>query len=154
MHVLKRISILAAIVVIGGFGLWWVGRRPNRPTSLPANAVYLESGVVPFKLRSTPGTWVGCWYELADQADRCRLTDENGKIEYEDIFLPYDGRAPVPESALIFDSHLTGLQWTGSYEKRIRVPVIYLTNGRILLPRAIFEDAKRKVEPFIDAPTQ
>lgn len=150
MRTLRLIGGLAAgLVIIGGLLLWWVGRLPKRPPILPANAIYIEIGVVPFKLRSTPGKWLGCWYSPTDQADHCKITDENGKLEFEDVFLPYAGQEPVPTSALALDSHRTGRLWTGSYEKGIRVPVIYLTNGQILLPKTVFEEAKRKVQPFL-----
>jgi hypothetical protein len=150
MRVLRFIGLLAGgIVLLGGLLLWWEGRRPERPPSLPANAIYIETGVVPFKIRSTPGTWVGCWYDPTDEADHCKLTDENGRLKFEDVFLPYEGQVPVPQVALVFDTHRTGSLWTGSYEKGIHCPVIYLTNGQILLPKGVFEEAKRKVQPFI-----
>jgi hypothetical protein len=155
MRVIKLIAgSVAGVVAIGGLFLWWAGRPPARPANVPTNAIYIETGVVPFKVRSTPGTWVGCWYDSTDQADHCRLTDENGKLKYEDIFLPYEGQAPIQQTALIFDSQRTGHLWTGSYEKAVRVPVIYLTNGQILLPKAVFEEAKRKIQPFIHEPSQ
>jgi hypothetical protein len=155
MRALGLIGGWAAGLLIGcGLLLWWVGRRPKRPPTLPANAIYIETGVVPFKLRSTPGKWLGCWYDPTDQADHCKITDENGKLEYEDIFLPYKGQAPIPQNALIFDSQRTGNLWTGSYEKGIRVPVIYLTDGQILLPKTDFEEIKRKTQFWVDGSSQ
>ena len=137
---------VVGIAVLGGLFLWWEGRRPERPAGLPLNAIYIESGVVPFKLRSTPGRWVGCWYDPSDQFDHCKVTNENGWQEFEDVFLPYEGQRPIPQSALVFDTRRTGHLWTGSYEKGLNVPVVYLTNGQILLPKTIFEKAKRTVE--------
>jgi len=153
MRVLKLVGVLAGIIAVGAFLLWWTARPPARPANMPANGIYIETGIVPFKLRSTPGTWVGCWYDSTDHSDHCRITDENGKLKYEDIFLPYEGQAPILQSALIFDSR-TGHLWTGSYEKGIRVPVIYLTDGQILLPKTDFEEIKRKVQFWVDGSAQ
>lgn len=124
-------------------------KTSSTPSKHAPNGIYIETGVVPFKLRSTPGTWVGCWYDSTDRSDHCRITDENGKLEYEDIFLPYKGQGPIPQTALIFDSQRTGHLWTGS-EKGISVPVIYLTDGRILLPKTDFEEIKRKTQFWVD----
>jgi hypothetical protein len=150
MRVLRTIAALAVgIIALGSSFLWWAGRPPKRPHNFPSNAIYIETGVVPFKIRSTPGTWLGCWYDPTDQFDHCRLTDENGRLKFEDVFLPYEGQGPIPQAALVFDTHRTGTLWTGSYEKGIRVPVIYLADGQILLPKAVFEEAKRDVHSFV-----
>jgi hypothetical protein len=150
MRVFRTIGAVACgilgIVVAVGLLFWWEGRRPERPASLPPNAIYIESGVVPFKLKSTPGRWLGCWYDANDQFDHCKVTNENGWLEFEDVFLPSEGQITVSQSDLVLDIHRTGTLWTGSYEKGITVPVIYLTNGQILLPRTIFEKAKRDVQ--------
>ncbi|HKR84975.1 MAG TPA: hypothetical protein VJS37_12530, partial [Terriglobales bacterium] len=136
----------AILLFAGGLFLWWEGRLPERPSNLPKNAIYLETGVVPFKLKSTPGRWVGCWYDSSDQFDHCKVTNQNGWLEFEDVFLPNEGRAAVPESDLIFDTNRTGRLWTGSYEEKITAPVIYLTSGQILLPRKVFDKAKHDLQ--------
>ena len=86
------------IIALGIWYLWWIGRPPMRPSVLPANAIYIETGGVPFKLRSTPGHWVGCWYDQNDRLNHCKVTNEIGNLEFEDVFLPYDGGAPASES--------------------------------------------------------
>lgn len=149
MRVIRFSAATAVLLIAGGVFLWWSDRAPVRPANMPANAIYLETAITPFKIGTTPGTWLGCWYDVNDAADHCRLTDEKGNLKFEDTFLPYSGRGSFPQSALTFDTRRTGNLWTGSYEKGILVPVIYLTNGQILLPRAVFEEAKRKVQPFI-----
>ena len=150
MRVLRTVVKLAfgiiGIAVLGGLFFWWEGRRPERPLDLPTNAIYIESGIVPFKLKSTPGRWIGCWYDSSDKLDHCKVTNENGRLEFEDVFLPYEGEVAVSQSDLAFDVRRTRTVWTGSYENGILVPIIYLTNGQILLPRTIFEKAKRDVQ--------
>jgi len=153
MRVLKVVAVLAGIIAVGAFVLWWTARPPARPANVPLNGIYIEKGLVPFKLRSTPGTWIGCWYDSTDRSDHCRITDENGKLEYEDIFLPYKGQAPILQNALILDSQHTGHLWTGS-DKGIRVPVICLINGQILLPKTDFEEIKRKTQFWVDGSSQ
>ena len=146
MRLLKFIAIAAIVVVAGLLFLWWEGRPPKRPSSLPPNAIYKETGFLLFRVKSTPGIWLGCWLDVRDNSDHCKVTDENGKLEFEGVFLPYEGPRPVPQGALVFDPDFTGGLWVGSYEKGIRVPAIFLTNGQILLPEAAFDESRRSVD--------
>jgi hypothetical protein len=138
-------GIVGAMIILAGFALWWTGRPPQRPNGVSANALYMERGVVPFKLSSTPGDWLDCWLDEQEHVDRCKLTDEKGKLEFQDVFVPYKGQMAL-QSNLIFDSRRTGRLWTGSYEKGFRNPVVYLSNGEILLPRSDYEKAKQTVD--------
>jgi len=69
----------------------------------------------------------------------------NGWREFEDVFLPYPGQAPISEADLALDSRRTGTLWGGTYEKGTHYPIVYLSNGDILLPRSEYEKAKRAV---------
>jgi len=69
----------------------------------------------------------------------------NGWTEFEDIFLPYPGQSAVTENTLILDRKRTGTLWSGTSEKGTLYPIVYLTNGEILLPRGEYEKAKRAV---------
>ncbi len=105
MRVFKLISgAVACLVAVGIAFLWWSGRPPVRPANVLTNAIYIETGITAFKVGTTPGTWVGCWYDSKDEADHCRLTDENGKLKFEDIFLPYNGQTPISQTPLTLDS--------------------------------------------------
>lgn len=126
--------------------LWQAGLPPQRPNGVPANAIYLERGVVPFKLSSTPGDWLYCWFDEGERLDRCKLTDEKGNLEFEDVFLTYEGQSALPQGRLVFDTRRTGRQWSGTYEKGTRYPIIYLINGEILLPRSEYNKAKEAVD--------
>ena len=126
--------------------IWWTSRTPRRPREVSPRALYIERGVVPFKLSSTPGDWLDCWFEEREHLDCCKLTDERGKLEFQDVFLPYEGQSALPEDKLVFDTRRTGHLWTGSYEKGTRIPIVYLTNGEILLPRSEYEKAKQIVD--------
>jgi len=147
MRVIKLIgALLGTTIVIAMVVVWWTARPPRRPAGLSANALYLESGIVPFKRSSTPGDWLDCWFDKREQFDRCRLTDERGNLEFEDVFRPYEGQSPLPQRDLVLDHRKTGGIWTGTYEKGLRYPVVYLANGQILLPRSDYEKAKRTVD--------
>jgi hypothetical protein len=115
----------------------------RRPKYLSPNALYIERAVVPFKLSSTPGDWLDCWFDENEQLDHCKMTDDKGNPEFEDVFLPYEGQSPVSQDKLVFDTGRGGI-WIGSYEKGF--PIVYLTNGEILLPRSEFEKAKQTVD--------
>jgi hypothetical protein len=146
MHAIKLIgALLGAMIVVVIAVLWWAGRAPRRPTDLSPNALYIERGVVPFKLPST-GEWLDCWFDDHERVDRCKLTDKKGTLEFEDVFLPYDNQPPPPQTKLVLDRRRTGQVWTGSYEKGTLIPVVYLTDGEILLPRSEYEKSKPAVD--------
>jgi hypothetical protein len=131
------ISVLVAV-------LWWTGRTPQRPPNLSVNALYIERGVVPFKLSNT-GEWLDCWFDKDEHLARCKLTNMNGWAEFEDVFLPYSGQAAISETDLMLDRKRTGRLWGGTYEKGTHYPIVYLSNGDVLLPRSEYETAKRAV---------
>jgi hypothetical protein len=108
--------------------------------------MYIERAIVPFKTSRTPGDWLDCWFDTSEGADKCRLMNDKGALEFEGIFVPYEGSSPVPQSELILDRRRTGTVWTGSYDKGIHVPLVYLTNGQILLPKAAYAETKRTVD--------
>jgi len=111
----------------------------DRPTSLRRR--FTSRGVSSqFKLSSTPGDWLDCWFDEHEKLDRCKMTDEKGKVEFEDVFLLYERESPLLQGKLVFDTRRTGNLWTGS------IPIIYLTDGEVLLPRSQYEKAKQTVD--------
>lgn len=141
MRVMKLIGgalgvMIALIVVV----LWWTGRPPRRPASVSSSALHFEPNNVPFTLHKT-GYWLDCWFDERTNVDRCKLTDVKGTALFEDVFLPCEGQSPLQRD-LVFDARRTGYTWTGSYDKGINVPVVYLENGQILLPRSAYVEAK------------
>ena len=89
------------------------------------------------------GYWLDCWFDKNANVDRCKLTDRRGSGVFEDVFLPCAGQTPVPQSELLF-ARWTGFTWTRS-DKGIYVPTVYLSNGQILLPRSLYEEARHAV---------
>lgn len=76
---------------------------------------------------------------------KLRALNGVGRLEFEDVFIPYDRQSPVPQSELVFDARRTGTLWTGSYQKGIHVPVIYLANRKILLPEKAYRETNGEV---------
>ena len=146
MRILKIVGIVVVLgIICAAIALWRFGRPPKRPPNLSANALYIERGVVPFKL-SNSGEWLDCWFDEHERVDRCKLTNMNGWTEFEDVFLPYTGQASPSRADLVLDRRRTGQLWSGTYEKGTRYPIVYLANGTILLPRSEYDKAKRSVD--------
>jgi hypothetical protein len=149
MRTPKVIVVLLALLILRTAGvLWWVDRPKKRPNNVSLNALHIEKVHVPFTF-SEAGYWIDCWLDERENADRCKLTDLNGKIEFEDVFLPYEGQSPIPQSELIFDVRRVGGSWMWVGSSEISVPVIYLTNHQILLPRAAYQESKHAVDEWI-----
>ncbi len=66
----------------------------------------------------------------------------DGWSEFEDVFLPYPGQAPLSIADLVLDRRKTGGLWCGTYEKGTHYPIPYLANGEILLPKSEYEKAR------------
>ncbi len=134
--------IVGAIIFIIVAVLWWAGRLPQRPHTVSSSAIHVQPTDAPLMLRLT-GYWLDCWFDKNANVDRCKLTDRRGSGVFEDVFLPCAGQTPVPQSELLF-ARWTGFTWTQS-DKGIYVPAVYLSNGQILLPRSLYEEARQAV---------
>lgn len=141
----KRFSpvVLGTVIILAAGGLWWLGHKPQRPRTVSSNALYVLPNNVPFTLHKT-GYWLDCWFDQHANVDRCKLTDENGKGAFEDVFLPCVDQTPLPQSGLVF-SRFTGHTWTRSPDKRINSPIVQLENGQVLLPQSFYAKAKSDV---------
>ncbi len=139
---LSRVMV-GTVIILAAFALWWVGHKPRRPHTVPSNALYVLPNNVPFRLHKT-GYWLECWFDQHENVDRCKLSDENGKGAFDDVFLPCVGQTPLPQSELAFKWR-TGDTWTQSRDKRVNLPVVYLDNGQILLSRSLYAEARQHV---------
>jgi hypothetical protein len=135
--------VLGTVIVLAAGALWWEGHNPRRPRTVSSHALYALPNNVPFTLHKR-GYWLDCWFDQHENVDRCKLMDENGNGTFEDVFLPCVGQTPLPQSELVFKRR-TGDTWTESGDKRVNVPVVYLDNGQILLPRSLYAEAKQEV---------
>ena len=132
-------AAVGALIVSAGVALWWSVHKPPRPHTVSSNALYVRPDNLPFRLRQ-PGYWLECWFDRNESVDRCKLTDENGTVSFEDVFLPCEGCTPLPQSDLVFKWE-TGRTWTQSCDNRVNVPDIYVKYGLTLFPRSLYAEA-------------
>ena len=120
------------------FAFWWAGRVPSRPKGIAANAVFLWAPHVGLPAPRR-GWWLSC--SENDGHNRCKLTDIDGNTEYEGEFVPYDDKGPVPEGELNIETEKTrdNKVWIGS----ALVPLVFLENGRVLLPASQYQESRR-----------
>jgi hypothetical protein len=140
-----RRVVLGAVIILVAVVLFWEGRKPRRPPTVSADALYVLPDNVPFTLHKT-GYWVDCWFDEHANVDRCKLTDAKEAVLFEDVFLPCVGKEPLRQSVLVFNGRRlwTADIWNRSPEKGTKVPVVFV-NGQVLLPRSFYAEAKRDV---------
>jgi hypothetical protein len=94
------------------------------------------------------GWWLSC--SENDGHNRCKLTDVDGNTEYEGEFTPYDDKGPVPKDQLNIESEKTrdNKVWIGS----ALVPLVFLQNGRVLLPASQYEESRRLLNQLKSEP--
>lgn len=99
--------------------------RMVRPQGVSVDAVFVRGG-------NSGGWWQECTPVKAGQAARCRIWNGVGLSLEDEEFLPYDGGiTPAGEELKIArDAAFSGPDR------------IFLTNGRILLPRSRFDELK------------
>jgi hypothetical protein len=132
-------SVVVPVIAV----LWWAGRPPQRPHSVSSNALHVELRKAGFTLHKT-AYWLDCWLDKDSNVDRCRLTDAKGTGLFEDVFLQCPGgQNPLPQSELVLRARWNGYSWSRSRDKGIKVPVVYLKDGRVLLSRSLYAQAKQ-----------
>jgi hypothetical protein len=144
-------GIIVFVVVVVLVLLWWGSRVPKRPSNVSSAGIFIERGSVPFKL-STHGDWLDCWQDSRTGTDWCKLTKEDGSVEFEDTFLPY-GPTPVPASKLRIDSEKTGSLFLhvspNDLTNDVSLPIIFLQGGEILLPQSRYQRGREIVEFWV-----
>jgi len=146
----KKVTI--AVVSIGTFiiavvgAYWWSNTPPKRPSDVSANAVFLWAGHLGLPAPKH-GTWIACWTDAANGANKCRLTEMDGAPGYEGIFLPDTGRNPVPESDLKIEAEPTSdvTHWVSLGGLR-GAPLVFLKDGTVLIPKDAYQDGMAKLE--------
>lgn len=105
-------------------------RRPhvNRPDGVSVGAIFVRGAKV--------GWWQECTPAYADQAVHCRIWNEAGLILEDEVFMPYDGGSTATGEELKIKPNPT---FPGPDR-------VFLTNGRILLPRSRFDELKTFVD--------
>ena len=146
-RLLRAVPVLAfAFVLFITFitvaGYRWSNSTPAKPKSVLESGVFLRAPAtgIPGPPR---GQWISCWLEL--DKDHCGLVSVNGESIFEGDFLPYPVPSMGPETDLRIDSDKTSKEkaiWSGS----TWVPIVYLRNGRVLVPAFDYDAGKRVIE--------
>jgi hypothetical protein len=136
--------VLGIVIVLVGVVFWWAGRPVQRPHGVSSHALYVQPNNVGFTLHET-GYWLDCWFDKDANLDRCRLTDAKGTALFEDVFLTCVGQTALPQGELVLDARRTGDTWIQSQDKKINVPLAYLENRHILLPRSRYAEARQEI---------
>ena len=101
---------------------FWIFVLPNHP-SRPGNVQKSASLV----LKGWSHFWQECWFDSAQHQDRCRIYGGGGAVLRDDVFLPENGGAAIPEDQLkIVPGNDTE-------------SVVHLLNGTTLIPQKNFE---------------
>jgi hypothetical protein len=126
----KKRAFRLLIVIFTLFFPSACGHKPevNRPENVPIDAVFVRGAKV--------GWWQQCKTTNASQAVYCRIWNGAGLVLENEEFIPHDGGAPpkVGELSIESDPKFPGPDR------------IFLTNGRILLPRSRFDEMKQFVD--------
>lgn len=135
---------VAVLVIAGAY--WWANIPPKRPRGVPASAVFLWAGHLGLPAPKH-GTWIQCWTDNPNEVNRCRLTEMDGTVQYEGIFLAAAGNTPVPESDLEIESEPTGdvTHWVRLGGLR-GAPLVFLKNGTVLIPKDAYQEGLAKLE--------
>jgi hypothetical protein len=136
------LGIILFVLVAVFFGAyWWSTKTPHRPKQVASNAVFLWAPYVGFPAPRR-GWWLSCSNEAGH--DLCRLSDIDGNTEYHGEFVTYGTMTAIPESQLRIDPKRSTDHkiWVGD----TLVPLVYLTNGDILIPRESYGAGVRLLE--------
>lgn len=130
----KRIQILcrAIFIVIVAKGYWSCAERINRPSAVPANAVYV------------PLVKNACW-QLCDllpkqNAAACTIYSKDGHVIKEGRFVPY---YPFPETK----------EYVMNISPKSKLPLfqlVWLEDGNVLMPIDDERWARENIEDVID----
>ena len=120
VSVLLRIALVTSLV-LPACSPW---TEPSRPSNVPADAVLVYGGKTHW--------WIRCWFQAG--TNRCQIFNASGKTLSDEVFLPYDRGATVPQHELQIDP------------RRSDAGKVWLKNGRILLPQTNFDRNRKALE--------
>lgn len=129
------------LLVVWLLSVWLLANRvPSRPKGVAQNAVFIWAPAVGFP-GGLPrrGWWLGCREDAGH--DRCRLSDIDGRTEYEGEFIRFGDRGAATCNELQLDSSKSGEEkvWVGD----VPVPLAYLKNGEVLIPASAYDEGAR-----------
>lgn len=143
-------GILLALILYDLALGWWTSFPPKRPSTVLPEAIFVFA---PFKGDIVPlpkkGDWLDCWLDREHNVNRCRMLDIDGSLEYEGVFLPSEGSAPVSASDLQIDGRITPNRLAWVYFREQAIPIIKLRNGIMLLPAEAYDQGKKKEKEWL-----
>ncbi|MCZ2076115.1 MAG: hypothetical protein LC130_14080 [Bryobacterales bacterium] len=108
-------TAMMAVLICAG-----CGRIPARPERVPVSAVFVPA--------AKGGYWHDCRLDASGQCT-CTIYLRDGRVVYDELFLPYEGSPPTAPQLII------STEGTGDTVK--------LANGQLLLPKSEYEMRKR-----------
>lgn len=109
-----------AVLICTGCDRW----PPDRPEWVPASAVFVTA--------PKGGYWQFCQLDSSGQCE-CTIYLHDGRIVYDEVFLPYKGGAPTAADLIISPNNA-------------RSDVVKLVNGQLLLPESRYELIKNSLD--------
>ena len=137
------ISVIVVLFFVITAAYWWANIPPVRPDEVPPTAVFLwgQSVGLPAQKR---GSWLNCWFDSEQNVNRCRVTRLDGSLLHEGIFVPYGGQTSIPTRELEIDP--TASRREAVWVEGKFVPVVYLRNGSILIPKESYQAGKKRLD--------
>jgi hypothetical protein len=129
---------IVVLAIVGAY--WWSNIPPGRPPHVSNNAVFLWAGHLGLPA-AKHGTWIECWTDAAVGVNKCKLTEMDGRVVYEGVFVSDTGRNPVPASDLDILSEQTSQSvnlWVRASGQL--VPLVFLKDGTVLIPKVAYHD--------------
>jgi hypothetical protein len=99
--------------------------HPSRPSNVSRSATLVLMGWSHF--------WQECWFDPAQQQDKCRIYNGNGEILHDEIFLPANGGGAIPKDQLKI------APGGNSYS-------VHLLNGIVLIPQKYFDEIRKELQ--------
>lgn len=153
---IRGVVMLGAVGILSLVGIYaWYNTAPRRPRTVSPTAVYYEGLAEPFKVEQH-GIWVICWFDQVANVDKCRNSAFDGRLVYEGVYVPYNSRNPIPQAELIIasktmneaqeDVEVFATNEESSKPGFYGIPLIYLENGNILIPKKALKEANARLE--------
>lgn len=133
------------LVALGAY--WWSNTPPRRPSDVSASGVFLWAGHLGLPAPKHGTTWIACWTDTGNGVNKCRLTEMDGRVSYEGVFMADTGKTPVPQPELKILSEQTSQSidlWVRSQGQL--VPLVFLKDGTVLIPKDAYQDGMAKLE--------
>ncbi len=143
----KRIAQILLGILLTTLGLvfgrlWWATLTPRRPANMPIGSVWVWAPPAPLDF-SPRGYWLGCWLDGSQNVNRCRVTDRNGHVHFEDEYRSLIREMPIPSAELLIRTYKdTSELWAWSKTMHNDVAVVRLANGEILVPFKAYNDLR------------